>query len=707
MLTHQFGCPRLLVTANVSIPLRTSLVRLALSGLLLAGAIDAAVQGRRSRSGPPYVRTDETNIQYEINDQTRPGLQNTQGEQIITASSTPVEAIQAAMASWSSIPNSRLRFAELTPTDFAGVLRDGRSVISFADTASTRSATGAAIAITFLFSTSAGTLTDTDIIFNPTLPFSTNQEEGTFDIESTIAHEFGHAIGLDHSPVVGATMFASASRGSNRGADLSSDDRVFATAVYPSLESPDTGTIGGSITTAQGTVVPATLVMAIDPNQNLAFGGVTGTGGAYSIRGLPPGSYNVLAEPLNSPVDQGEIAVLSGQIAQPFPTVTAGGFATPTLVTIAQGTAATVDLVVDPTVEPTLNVEGGGAAPAGIRVLGLTVAEVEQGGDFDIELFGAGLDSVPLDVASITTWGTGLSPLPQTISRTTVRLSDGGTFPGILFRVRVSPEAPIGLATLLVSNATETAAYSGGVLIRPTRLTPSFSGGSLVSAASFLTGPLVPGSIHTVFGRNFGPADGALTGLNPVSGNLAAMTSGLTIEIDGVAAPLFFTNSQQINFQAPSELANTSTVAVRRNGRASAAELVPTTDAQPELFQHPRGRRAVAVNQDGSLNDITQPAPKGSFVTLYATGHGSVTPAIATGQPAPTDGTLHHAAGSVECTIDGRLANVAFAGLAPGFVGLLQLNVQIPEETTTADAVPISVAVGGRSSQSPSTLSVH
>jgi len=682
-------------------------VKLLAAALLLAATTDAAVQGRRGTSGEPYVRTDETNIQYEINDQTRPGLQNAQGEQIITASSTPVEAVQAAIESWSSIPNSRLHFAELMPTDFAGVLRDERSVISFADTASTRSAVGAAIAITFLFSSPDGTLTDTDIIFNPTLPFSTNQADGTFDIESTMAHELGHAIGLDHSPVVGVTMFASASRASNRGADLSADDRAFATSIYPASESPLGGTISGLITTVQGTTTPATLVIAIDPNQNLAFGGVTETGGEYSIGGLPPGSYNLLAEPLNSPVDPGEIGVLGGQIAQPFQTVTAGGFATPTSIAISPGSDIRVDIQVDPSVAPTLNVEGGGAAPAGIRVLGLTVAEVEQGGDFDIELFGAGLNSVPLDVASITTWGSGIVPLPATISRTSIRLTDGRTFPGILFRVRVSPGAPLGLATLLVSNATETAAYSGGVMIRPAKSTPSFSGGSIVSAASFLAGPLVPGAIHTVFGRNFGPVGGALTGLNPVSGNLAAMTSRVSVEVDGVAAPMFFANSTQINFQAPFEIGSSSTVIVRRDGRSSAPESIASSDARPELFQYPSGSRAVAVNQDGSLNDVSQPAARGSFVTFYATGHGAVTPAISTGQPAPSDGTLHLASGFVECTIGGRPATVAFAGLAPGFVGLLQLNVQIPQDTPVGDAVSIGLTVAGRTSLSASTISIN
>ena len=50
--------------------------------------------------------------------------------------------------------------------------------------------------------------------------------------------------------------------------------------------------------------------------------------------------------------------------------------------------------------------------------------------------------------------------------------------------------------------------------------------------------------------------------------------------------------------------------------------------------------------------------------------------------------------------IGGTNAEVSFSGLAPNFVGLYQVNVQIPPDAPTGDAVPLTLSVGGISSNS-------
>jgi uncharacterized protein (TIGR03437 family) len=78
---------------------------------------------------------------------------------------------------------------------------------------------------------------------------------------------------------------------------------------------------------------------------------------------------------------------------------------------------------------------------------------------------------------------------------------------------------------------------------------------------------------------------------------------------------------------------------------------------------------------------------------LYMTGKGPTTPSVADGQPAPASppSSLN---GTVRATVGGLPANVAFAGLAPGFAGLIQVNVQIPAGLSPGDQ-PTFVTVGG------------
>jgi adhesin/invasin len=109
--------------------------------------------------------------------------------------------------------------------------------------------------------------------------------------------------------------------------------------------------------------------------------------------------------------------------------------------------------------------------------------------------------------------------------------------------------------------------------------------------------------------------------------------------------------------------------------------------------------RARALNQDFSLNSVMNPAHAGEFIFVFFTGVGETDPLAATGQAAPLDapsfGTLTAAA-----TIGGESATVSFAGLAPGFVGLAQANVLIPQGVATGPDVPIVIRIGGQISNS-------
>ena len=232
--------------------------------------------------------------------------------------------------------------------------------------------------------------------------------------------------------------------------------------------------------------------------------------------------------------------------------------------------------------------------------------------------------------------------------------------------------APTGLA--IGTNGTLLVADSGNNRIRtlsPSAAAPETTPVSVVNAASLDTGPIAPGEIITVFGAGF---DKNYTQLL----------------FDGLPATLFYTGATQINALAPASLAANSTtkMSVVVNGAAIAAASVPVVAAAPGIFTTAgTNGQAAAINQDGSLNSVSNPAARGSVVSLYATGQGS-------GQ---TDVTL---------SIAGYIAPLLYAGPAPGFSGLMQINAQIPAGFLPPGIQQVLLSVGGATSQAGVTVAI-
>jgi uncharacterized protein (TIGR03437 family) len=225
---------------------------------------------------------------------------------------------------------------------------------------------------------------------------------------------------------------------------------------------------------------------------------------------------------------------------------------------------------------------------------------------------------------------------------------------------------------------------------------PAIVSAGVANGASFVSGGLVPGEIATVFGTNL--TNGSGTNLAP-SLPLPNELVSTQVMVNGKASPIFAVDSvngqEQINFQVPYEVAGQSTVTLQvvNNGSMGNALTVPVALAQPGIFSY-----AVASINYGSilhanyqLANTASPAAPGETVLIYCTGLGSVT-------PGPVDGVA--AAGSdltaltPTVTIGGATAMVAYSGLAPGFVGLYQINVQIPSGLPAGNQ-PVMVTIGG------------
>jgi len=226
---------------------------------------------------------------------------------------------------------------------------------------------------------------------------------------------------------------------------------------------------------------------------------------------------------------------------------------------------------------------------------------------------------------------------------------------------------------------------------------PSMIPGGIVNAASY-TAPVAPGSVASVF-ANFLLSSPVVATQSPLPTSLA----GLSLQLNGgTLAPLFFVSGGQVNFQVPWELSGQAqtTLAAILNSQSSAAEIVSLAPFAPAIFSMNSGGNGQGAILDSSYRpvDSTNPATAGStYVSIYCTGLGAVTNRPATGSPAPSS-PLSWTTTIPAVTIGGAPASVSFYGLAPGYVGLYQVNAQVPAESAKGNAVPVTIGIGGATS---------
>lgn len=234
-----------------------------------------------------------------------------------------------------------------------------------------------------------------------------------------------------------------------------------------------------------------------------------------------------------------------------------------------------------------------------------------------------------------------------------------------------------------------------------------------VNAASFAAGPLSPGMIAAVFGSRLGPSPAAAFDASSDTGSsspgapvLPTSLGGTTVTVDGIAAPLYYVSSAQITFQVPYEVAGkTSVHLIIQPAGSQASQLDVSLAPQNLAFFTSDGKQAAALNQDSSLNAAASPDAAGTVVTLFGTGQGGLNTGVATGAPAPSTVPFATPILPVSVNVNGEPAEILFDGMAPGLVGLLQVNLRIPLDIAPGPAT-ITFQQGDTMTSQSVTISV-
>jgi len=231
---------------------------------------------------------------------------------------------------------------------------------------------------------------------------------------------------------------------------------------------------------------------------------------------------------------------------------------------------------------------------------------------------------------------------------------------------------------------------------------PSMRVFGVVNAAyGTLTGQIAEGELIAIFGPHIGPAQPVTaapdsTGVLP---NALAGVQVLILDAAGNPSPLtlLYVSDSQINAVVPFGISDVSGLRVVNGTVSSPIFPVAQIDADPEIFRNPDGS-PVAINQDGTINSASHPAPLGSFVSIWITGAGIAAEA--------NWGKISTAARNTNCcsvTVATVAAYVPYAGDAPGAVGgVVQVNFQIPplpQYEVIAGISALTVEAGGISSQ--------
>lgn len=297
--------------------------------------------------------------------------------------------------------------------------------------------------------------------------------------------------------------------------------------------------------------------------------------------------------------------------------------------------------------------------------------------DFSPKLFGAG------DVMTLTGRNLG-EPWFQTtviINKIPVSLHPADIKPGsVSFVIPEWPPYEDLTATVKITNLSSGTWAEDNILLQKSTLPPQppiIQNGGIVNAANFKASGLAPGMLTTIFGQNLTVSSNSGSARSFPLPTTLANTSVL---INGRLASLLYVGEYQINFQVPTELvvgpqATVKVITKTSDGTTleSPEVRIGTATTAPALFEYLG--TPIVTDHNGNLSPL-KPLDDGYYYAiLWANGFGDTMPAVASGQPAPSE-PLAIAKAVATAKVGNDDAEVLFCGLSPGFAGLYQVNIR-------------------------------
>jgi uncharacterized protein (TIGR03437 family) len=209
---------------------------------------------------------------------------------------------------------------------------------------------------------------------------------------------------------------------------------------------------------------------------------------------------------------------------------------------------------------------------------------------------------------------------------------------------------------------------------------PDYSAAGIVNGASFSPG-LSPNTIGSIFGTNLSWYT-RVVGSGDIAGGVMPTSLGnVEVYFEGWPAYLYYVSPMQINFLVPSSLLPGNFLFwVTRQGTRGPIVTVTLQSAAPALFQMPSGA-VIATHIDGSLVCDDAPASAGEIVSLWAAGLGNTDPNLEDGV-LPQEARWLSQMNQFGVWINGvpvDAGRILYAGVAPGYAGLYQVNVRLPD----------------------------
>jgi uncharacterized protein (TIGR03437 family) len=216
---------------------------------------------------------------------------------------------------------------------------------------------------------------------------------------------------------------------------------------------------------------------------------------------------------------------------------------------------------------------------------------------------------------------------------------------------------------------------------------------SVVNAGDFGS-DIAPGGLISVFGTQLSPVNMASSEIP-----LPTALANSCLSVNGQPVPILFVSPTQVNAQMPFQAVGDVTLILHTPGGTSDNYNLVILPNAPSVFLASAGPLTnvptVVRNDDNELVTPSHPIHRRSNTALviYLTGLGQTSPTVVTGQPSPAN-PLAYSLVPPTVTLGGMNLPVLYSGLAPGMVGVDQINVSVPFDVPDGMSVPLVISQG-------------